>query len=292
MRMGLGSAHRSSAQDPPPVTTLGQGAGMTSVAPDVDLRALTLAGFEPSTGVMELRDRKNNTLRLQHQRGPDCTVARVVGRDKPVAVPLTDTMGREIVPPLAACVDRALQEPRWAPLADPLRQWVRALAAAAEVDLGGTSFLASSQAFQQSQQQVAFGAQHGWKGFAQNSAVAAPPMKPTTAADITSSGRLRAVAPGLDALTVHLADGHAARGFLRIADAHGRDLALQQTKFSLPPQFSVEFNAPGMEPMRNPVDAGLAKELSILISVLAERNEGTPAEKVGAQLQRALLKVM
>lgn len=288
VRMGLGAAHRAAAPD---ADGMPSGPGLDSLG-TFDLSALTLVSADQGGTWMEVADRKGAMLRLGRlDAGFD--VARVESRARLSRRPLTRSMVRDLVPCLWPVVQAAQADARHAAAAPALVTLVMDMAAAADVELPQRAITAASQSFQRMQNQTGFQASAGWKGFSQQKTELAPPPKPTTAADISSSGRLAQTAPGLDATSVVLQDGHAARGYLLFADAGGRELSLQQTKFSLPPQFSVEYAAPGHEPARHAVDAPLARELSELIEALMAAGRCDAAvEKVATQLGRALLKVL
>ncbi|MBI5498520.1 MAG: hypothetical protein HY904_26195 [Deltaproteobacteria bacterium] len=296
IRVGMGAVRRDTAPETARAATLPSGGPLASVAPGLEVKSLVLSDARGVDKIMELRDRKNAALWLQQTGPATFLIAMPVGRQKPVSVPLTLQAGKELVLPLAAAVDRAASEPKLAPHVAACRDVVRVMAAACEVELpAGFVSTAEQKAFRAGQEKQAFGnaPSQAWKGFAQQKGAAAPPMKPTTAADLAPSGQLAIIAPGLDGATLSVRSVNPTKGTVLLADGADRELTIKQTKFSLPPMFAYEYAAPGEEPRRGQILAAAAREVAELLEQLLVLGAHDPATlKSGALVVKALLKVM
>ena len=111
--------------------------------------------------------------------------------------------------------------------------------------------------------------------------------------DPTRPNWMTVEAPGLHLDTLAISNVVSSKGFVLFVDGMEQELALQQTKFSQPPMFSVEYRSPGSEPLRNPVLAPLARQVAAIITFC---NENAPPDEATAKalalVRSALLKVM
>jgi hypothetical protein len=280
----------------PEATTLRGGPPMEVLFPQLDLKTVQVFGYEPALKLLDLKDKKQVHARLRQQGRAAFTLEIVVGRDKPQPVSLTQPAGAQLAPVLFEAAQRAVKEPRLEPHSSAVTNLVRDLADASGVSLGGPARAVTSAAAQAAMGQVAFGNRPGssWSGFSKTSGT---PNAPLARPPPVVVGSLEEVffkaAPGMDLDTLRISNVIGAKGFVLFTDGREQELALQQTKFSQPPMFAVEFRAPGDEPQRSPVLAPLARQVAAIISFC---NENDPPDEVAgktlANIRTALLKVV
>ncbi len=296
VKVGVSHKGATAASLTPETTVLGGGPPMNVLLPAVDHKSLQVMGYEPTLKHIELKDKKNQLVRLRQTGRAGFVMEHVIGRDRPVPVSLTLPAGQELVPLLWESAQRAIKEPRLAPHAEAITGMVRALADASQTRVDQAAFAAASAAAQKEMGTVAYGARPGssWSGFAQKGPVLnAPPERPPPVdAGNLEDGILR-VAPGLHLASLTIGNVNPQKGFFLLTDILEREVAVMQTKFSIPPMFSLEFRAPDQDPVRHQVPGPLARQLAAIIRYIMENDP--PSEQQEKQLniiRSALLRVL
>lgn len=276
------------------------------------MKSLAVVGFDPALQTLDLRDKNHTTVRIQP--GTDVSqkfLLKLVVARETTPLPLTLTMGRELVPVLKDAAAKAAKDVHMAKVKGP-QEFVEKFAAAAGMapPVAKPVVLASNQndPLTKALNSTGFSTGKGWAGFAGGPSNKAPPPlgpapMPSAPAALKQSlgvvptsgtigGQLGRVAPGMDLVTLQVASVNK-QGALELKDAAGNLLVIQQTRFAPPPQFQLEYSGKQAGPGRQLLTGALAKELSACITLAwgqAEQDEVTG--RLVTQYAATLLKVV
>ena len=279
---------------------LPQGPGFLTSFPGLDLKSLNLVSFDSALGSMDLRDKKNQTVRLKQNKDPAqrFTLELVVAREtRPL--PLTLAMGRELAPLLRAATARAALDPNLSKLRGP-SDFAELFAQAAGVPKPASGAATLPAANKAAAITVALqgngfsGPQKTWGGFtAQPAPRTGNVLHAPAPAATPATEQVAKVAPGLDVATSRVGSANG-KGTLELQDAAGNLLILQQTRFAPPPQATVEFAPRSGSGGRQPINAALARELSALVAGSLARtvDKNEALERASTAFSAMLLKIV
>jgi hypothetical protein len=274
---------------------LPDGPPLTSVAPQFEARTLTVVAFDAPKRAIDVKDRRNLSLRIQQTGKAVFLVEVAVGRERPAVTPLSMSMGKQLVLALHEAVERASSDPRLECNRAGMADFVRALANAAQMSVDTSAIVGSSTAASTvARERVHYAGtekQHHVTGY--RPIKSAPPAQRLPPAP--SDGALAKAAAALDLETLAVESFGATQSVITLADQHGHQLVVQQIKFTPPPQFRLKYTPKGGETQHMEVPAPLARELVSVLAHSVDRSSETATDglvKLAALMIQALNRVM
>lgn len=272
------------------------GVGMHVQAPNLDIKALSFVSVEPATGILELRDRKNVPVKIRMAAKDASPYMLDVGpRGQVRTIAISDVMATELIPLAYDAVLRAQKDPIHAKHVPAATAYLEAMAKLAKMALTSSSDRPKFQTGKATE--TATGFTQNQKSFTgSREGVRAPPaISPTAnARPALSTEALTPALPGIVVDTLALTTVTIKQGFVEMYDDQGGRVSLQQTKYTPPPQFTIEFALKGGPAQRKPVTGPMAREFCGLLQVISVDTEFTQelaSAKALLLYTQALLKV-
>jgi len=270
------------------------GVGMNIEAPDLDIKALSFVSCEASIGALDLRDRKNTQFKIRRTPKESSPYTLDHGpRGKVRSVPFSDAMAQELIPGIHDAVQRAVRDPILGKHTAAAAAFVEAMAKVARITLASGAPRSTAG----KGNETVTGFKQNQKSFSgEREGIRAPPaISPTANArpELTTDV-LSAALPGIHVTSLRLTEAQVKQGFVELLDSMDGRVSVQQTKYTPPPQFTVEFQITGDSAQRIPLTAAMARELSGLIQVVAPESPFIDEPVVAKGLlvyAQALLKV-